>query len=68
VRNLEPVVRYDRLEIPSSAPGGGRDQRWTIGLDYWVQPNVVLKIAYQFDDRQIGENLDALMLELGLGL
>jgi hypothetical protein len=68
LRNIEPVVRYDRLEVPTSAPGGGWEQRWTFGLDYWVQPNVVLKIAYQLDDRQVGDDLDALMIELGIGL
>ncbi|MFI5379221.1 MAG: hypothetical protein ACHRHE_07990 [Tepidisphaerales bacterium] len=68
IRNLEPVVRWDRLDVPTRAPGGGFEERWTVGLDYWVMPNAVFKVAYQFDSKQIGQSDDALMIQFGVGL
>ena len=68
IRNLEAVVRWDRLDVPTQAPGGGFEERWTIGLDYWVMPNAVFKVAYQFDNKQVGESADALMVQFGVGL
>ena len=35
LKNTEFVTRYDRLNIPKAAPGGGRVQRWTVGVDYF---------------------------------
>ncbi len=68
IRNIEPVVRWDRMDVPTQAPGGGFEERWTIGLDYWVMPNAVFKVAYQFDSKQVGESTDALMIQFGVGL
>lgn len=68
IRNIEPVFRYDRLEVSKDAPGGGWEQRYAIGLDYWLRSNAVIKVAYEFDDRQVGDNADAFMLEFGIGL
>ncbi len=50
LRNFEFVLRYDRLDIPSGAPGGGTIDQWTPGIDYWLTPRTVLKAAYTFDD------------------
>ena len=68
VKNLEFVARYDHVQVSESAPGGGNEDRYTFGVDYWVKPNVVLKVAYQFDDVEVGSDADALMLQCAFGL
>jgi len=68
LRNVEFVSRYDMLRSPRSAPGGDREQRLTIGVDYWVTPAIVVKTAYQFDDKKIGDDQDALLFQIGIGL
>ena len=68
LRNLELVSRYDILRSPSSAPGGDREQRLTLGVDYWITPAIVLKSAYEFDDKKSGEDQDALLFQIGIGL
>jgi outer membrane murein-binding lipoprotein Lpp len=50
LKDLEAVLRYDFLHQPNLAPTPADDQRWTIGLDYWVNPRAVVKIAYEFDN------------------
>jgi hypothetical protein len=62
------VGRYDRINISENAPDGGWDQRFTIGLDYWVTPSFVVKTAYEFDDPQHGERDDAFFVQAALGL
>jgi len=52
LQNFEFVLRYDRLRIPSEAPGSGTRERWIPGVDYWITPRTVLKVAYAFDDRK----------------
>jgi len=68
LRDFEPVVRYDWFDTPLSAPGGAHEDRITVGLDYWLNPRAVLKVAYEFDHRTPGPSVDALMVQLGLGL
>jgi hypothetical protein len=63
--NFELVLRYDRLDIPSDAPGGGTRERWTPGLDYWITPRTVLKVAYSFDQSEDDANLFALQFATG---
>jgi hypothetical protein len=66
-RNLEAVVRYDRL-AQKDTPVGFDEQRWTFGLDYWFAPSTVAKIAYEFDDRNgNGLEQDAVMLQFVTG-
>jgi hypothetical protein len=68
VRKLQLVGRYDWLNTPLDAPGGDRENRWTVGLNYWLQPNVVLKAAYELDQRKVSPDANALLLQLGIGL
>jgi hypothetical protein len=64
---FEPVVRYDWLTSPLEVPGADHEQRWSIGLDYWLRSNVVIKVAYEFDRRQVGDDEDALLVQIGFG-
>jgi hypothetical protein len=68
LRNLEGVFRYDRVEGPNAAPiGGGSEDRYTIGLNYWLDARTVLKVAYEFDDRSLGGSAPGFMMQFGLG-
>lgn len=67
LRDFEFALRYDRLRIPSQAPGGGTDERWIPGVDYWITPRTVLEVAYAFDDREDGEDDDMFVLQLATG-
>jgi hypothetical protein len=67
IRNLEFVARYDRLDIPSAAPGGGTHEQWTGGIDYWVTSRTVLKAAYTFDDTHGGDNQNLFALQFATG-
>jgi hypothetical protein len=67
VRNFEGVFRYDRINIPAAAPGGGTEQRYTFGLDYWFDPRAVLKVAYECDDVTNAAGSPAFMMQFGVG-
>jgi hypothetical protein len=51
LKSFEVVVRYDVLHRPNGAPDPVDDHRTTIGLDYWITPSAVVKLAYQWDKR-----------------
>lgn len=68
IRNLEFVVRWDYLDLPNDAPEDLEErQRWTWGINYWIYPSTVFKIAYQLDDRVGEEDANALLLQLATG-
>jgi len=74
LKDLEGIVRYDWLENPASAAGISTsfdEQRFTIGLAYWLNPSSVFKVAYQFDDVDdpTGNRTanDSLMLQFAMG-
>jgi hypothetical protein len=51
LKDLEAVLRFDVLHRPREAPDPVDDRRWTLGLDYWVTPSAVVKLAYEWDKR-----------------
>lgn len=66
-KNLEPVVRWDRLD-QLDTPEGYAQHRWTFGLNYWLASSSVAKIAYTVDDKDgLGSNEDALMVPFATG-
>lgn len=67
VNNLEFALRYDRLNVSSEAPGGGDDSRWIPGIDYWITPRSVLKVAYAFDDKDNGSDNDIFAVQVATG-
>src|SRR5436309_13941620 len=67
IKKFEPVVRYDRLN-QLHTPVGFDEQRWSFGLDYWLTPSAVLKIAYELDDKNGGaRDQDAFLMQVALG-
>jgi hypothetical protein len=68
VSNLEGVVRYDQVDLPTGAPEGNDQSRVTVGMNYWTSASSVFKLAYRFDDTDSpGESADALMFQWGIG-
>jgi hypothetical protein len=68
IQRLELCTRYDRLTSPIASPGGEHEQRFTVSLDYWLEPNAVLKVAYEVDQKRVGEDQNALLVQFGIGL
>jgi hypothetical protein len=68
LQNTEYVFRYDTERSPLSSPGGEHESRYTLGVDYWITPSWVMKVAYEFDNRKVGVEQSAFYVQLGLGL
>ena len=67
LRHLEPVVRYDVLN-QAHTPVGYDEQRLTCGLNYWLTPMTVFKIAYEFDNRSHHEpDASGVLLQFATG-
>jgi hypothetical protein len=67
LKNIEGVFRYDRLN-QLHTPVGFNEQRWTFGLNYWVTPSAVLKLAYEVDDKNGGApDQNAFMMQAAVG-
>ncbi len=65
-KDLEGVIRYDSISLPSSL---GEDRnRFTLGLNYWLGNSTVCKFSYQLDDKQDStENVDAFLFQVAIG-
>ena len=67
LKNIEPVVRWDLLK-QISTPVGFDEDRWTVGLNYWLTSTSVVKGAYQFDHQNgSGSSADAFMFQFVTG-
>ena len=67
--NLEGVVRFDKVDLPTGAPEGNDQSRWTVGMNYWTGASSVFKLAYRFDNTSNpGVNSDAVLFQWGIGL
>ena len=67
LRNFEFVLRYDTLSVPDISPGSSDEHRWTPGIDYWISPSTVVKVAYQFDETSGSQDRNALLLQAAMG-
>jgi hypothetical protein len=67
LRNLEMIFRWDHLSRAPSGLGTPEEDRWTLGIDYWVSPSTVLKAAYEWDDPNGERNRNALLLQAAMG-
>ena len=68
LRNFEGIFRYDTMDGPPAAPqGGGREERYTVGLDYWLDARSVVKFAYECDHLTGGGGAPAFMMQFGMG-
>ncbi len=71
IEKLEAVGRYDRIDAPSLAPGAFDEERWSLGLNYWLGQSTVIKAAYEFGHRDSSENghenVDSFLLQAAMG-
>ncbi len=66
LKDFESVLRYDWIDLPN-APGFNDEQRWTIGLNYYLAASTMVKFAYQFDNKQGAPDDDALIFQVTSG-
>jgi len=67
IRNLEMIFRWDHLSRDPSGLGDPSEDRWTLGLDYWLSPSTVVKAAYEWDNPRGERNRNALLLQAAMG-
>ena len=71
IKDFEPIFRFDTLNRPGDAPDPIEhfdEQRWTLGLNYWLGPSTVVKVAYQWDNRNEGEDdANAFLAQFAIG-
>lgn len=72
-KDFEGVFRWDFLDNPSDSSGAANwdEDRYTFGINYWLNPSTVWKFAYQIDDVDDPTNAksssDAFMMQLAMG-
>jgi hypothetical protein len=71
LKNLEAILRFDVLHRPPQAPDPVDDRRWTVGLDYWISPSSVVKLAYEWDKRDdpvgVVTNANGVVIQFAMG-
>ncbi len=62
----EPVVRFGDFRSPHPDQ---KLRQWGIGLNYWLAPNAVGKLAYEFNKGEPGtiNDADRLLVQFGFG-
>ena len=68
IKNLEPVMRYDMLN-QARTPTGVDERRLTLGLNYWLGPSTLFKVAYEFDHQKgpSADRHDAILVQFATG-
>ena len=67
LRNMEFVGRYGWLDLPSGASETFDQDRWTLGVNYWLNPSTVFKIAYEHTQVDGGDDFDAVKAMFAIG-
>ena len=67
LRDFELIFRWDHLSRAPSGLGAPAEQRWTLGLDYWLGPGTALKAAFEWDQPRGQPNTNALFLQAVAG-
>ena len=67
LRDLEIVLRYDKVQLPGPAEIGTDRDRLTLGMDYWILPNAVAKLAYFVDSERGGNDRNGVVLQTAIG-
>jgi hypothetical protein len=70
LKNIELVARFDRLDLPAEAPLNIDQERISLGVNYWVTPSTVFKIAYEsrtltHEDEEETENMFISQFSIG---
>lgn len=69
MRNVELVGRYDVLNRPDWRDGarGNDTKAYSVGLNYWVTPSMLLKMAWQRADNTQRADATTYLLQLATG-
>ena len=67
LREMEFVGRYGWLDLPSGAEESFDQDRWTLGVNYWLNPSTVLKLAYEHTQVDGGDDFDATKAMFAIG-
>lgn len=66
LRDLGIFARYSEWDNQASGGGDTQYSEWDVGLNYWLEEHVVLKLDYQFQDAPANEKeLEGLNLGVG---
>ncbi len=68
LKNMEFVARYDQLRESGPGTRGADHNQMTLGLDYWIRPNIVWKAAYMRDDVRGDKDSDGFVMQFAFGL
>ena len=67
LKNFELIVRFDSVQNPGPGEIGEDFRRLTVGLTYWIMPNVAAKVAW-FHHRIKGDGeFDAVIFQVAVG-
>jgi len=69
-RSLEGAVRFDWLDLPEGAPENMDTDRWTLGVNYWINASTAFKLAYQTLERtemDETERANAFLVQFAVG-
>jgi hypothetical protein len=67
LRNFEGIFRWDHINQAPKGPGALDEDRYTLGIDYWVGPSTALKLAYEWTDLHGQPNANAVVVQAVMG-
>jgi len=66
LKNIETVLRFDWIDLPNVVTFND-EQRWTIGINYYIAASTMFKFAYRFDNKQGALDDNALLFQVSSG-
>ncbi|MCH8866903.1 MAG: hypothetical protein IID58_08640 [Proteobacteria bacterium] len=67
LKNTEFVLRFEQVRESGPGPRGADHSRVTLGIDYWIRPNIVWKIAYSHDNVSGDEDENGFFMQFAFG-
>jgi hypothetical protein len=61
---MELAARYEETNLPGTEDD---QEAFTIGLNYWLKPNMVFKVAYEFSKEEPEVNDDLFLFQVAYG-
>ncbi len=67
LKNTEFVLRYEQLRESGPGTRGADHSRLTLGIDYWIRPHIVWKVAYSHDNVSGDKDENGFFMQLAFG-
>jgi hypothetical protein len=68
LKNVEPVIRYSQFHVTGlSNFKTNEEDRWAFGLNYWIAPSAVAKVAYESKDFHNKSDEDVFRAQIAFG-